>query len=263
MCCCILLCFIKTSYGQVLIDSYQISTASADVCSGNGVFIYKNPANITAIDFSRIQLTQILPYSIQSLRTNTFSISHFYKNVKYSFDIVQSGKDYFRTNHFGLTTGINLSKNISLGTKIIYHNEVKLDNFRNSLLTAELGFGQTFSRNFQYGLHLKYNASSTPSEVYKSSLKIGTCYKIEHKLKLYLSIEMIQNGDFSANMAIDYRIQKNIGIRLGWSSLKTAIGSGIVYDLKKYTIEMGTSYHPQLGYSYGMGLGYKLAEIIY
>lgn len=251
------LSIIRSANAQHIFDAYSMSTASADLCSSTGIFISKNPAGIVDIDYSSIQASQVLHFSIALLSTNSLSIKSKFKNKGYAIEYSQAGLQNFKINLISFTTGLKLSKNSSFGVKIINRILPTDEQEIQSVFSVELGAIQQISSQLKSALHLKYNANSNLTSTTKSTLGMGLSYLIDPKFVSYVAIEMNEDGLFTGRAAVAFTMSKHMSTSLGWSSSETNLGGGIRYSINKIDFEMSTSYHNNLGMSYGAGLCYK------
>jgi len=256
-CFLFLMLFANTIQAQVFNDAYNIATASADVCGGNGLLLNKNPANITNIDQPQFRLSQVIPYSILALQGNAISTIFRIKRTFFAVEYAQLGKENFKYHLLNLTCGIFIDDRTSIGTKIIYHQHKQYEIEQNPYFTAELGMNQTLSNKLKYGVQAVYQINDSKAFDNESYLKIGISYKIDPKLYTYCSVKMNEYGLLVGSMAIEYKFHKNISTQAGWNTLESAYCTGIQYQIKRSKIEIGSSYHPILGFSYAVGLCYR------
>ena len=252
-----MLLYGNTINAQVYNDAYNLATASADLCSGKGLLFSKNPANITKSDLPKIQLNQISPYSLKAFQGNAISV--IFKNARQYFAIeyAQLGKNNFKHHLYNLTSGIKLGEKTSIGTKIILHQYNRIETLKNSYFTMEIGLNQVINSKLSYGIHTVYNIKETNASDNESFIRLGISYKIAPKFDSYCSIKMNEFGILIGSIALDYNIHQNISTQIGWNTSESAICSGIQYQVKRSRIEMGSSYHPILGFSYAVGLCYR------
>lgn len=254
--------FANAIHAQVINDAFTMSTASADMCSSNGLMLNKNPANITGVDQLQIRLSQVIPYSILALQGNAISTTFRIKRTYFALEYAQLGKENFKYHLLNLASGIVIDHRTSIGTKIIYHQHKQYEIEQNPYFTAELGMNQILNAKMRYGIQAVYNVEETRAFNNESFIKIGISYKIDPKLNTYCSVKMNEYGDLAGNMAIEYKLHKNISTLAGWNTLESAICSGIQYQIRKSKIEIGSSYHPILGFSYAVGLCYRIGNQI-
>ncbi len=252
--------FANAIHAQVFNDAYNIATASADVCSGNGLLLNKNPANITSINLSQLSLSQVLPYSILALQGNAISTVFKIKRTYFALEYAQLGKENFKYYQLNLVSGINLDHKTSIGTKIIYHQHKQYEIEQKPYFTTEIGLNQILSDKLKYGIQAAFNVNDSRSIDNESYIKIGISYKIDPKINTYCSMKMNEYGLLVGSMAIEYKLHKNISTQAGWNTLESAYSTGIQYQIKRSKIEIGSSYHPILGFSYAVGLCFRYGD---
>lgn len=254
---------ISTSFAdaQVIYDAYGMSTASADLISPNGIFISKNPASVVNINSTSFLTSQIIPFSIPNLSANTISIVGKWKSKGYALEYSQSGIKQYKVHYFSFSNAIKISKKIDLGLKLLSRTQVLIDADNYTNYGIEIGIVQHLSNRFNTGIHLKYRTSKSISAFEKSSVAVGLNYYIDPKLIGYVTMEMSETGEIYLRSAFDYSIKKFLSTRIGWSSTEGSFCGGIGYSIKQLKVEVSTSYHNNLGMSYGAALCYTIGKI--
>lgn len=258
--CCWIIIFANYAEAQVVFDAYGMATSSADLFSSKGIFISKNPASIASIEFTSIQTSQIIPYSIPNFSTNAFSISGRIKNKCFALEYAQSGIHQLKAHYLSLTTGLKLSKNIDLGIKIINRTQAILEEEKSVEYHVEAGLIQQLNKKIKSAIYLKYRTTKAISEFNKTTVFIGISYLIDPKFISYLKVSMDEEGQFNSNVALEYNLKKYIHCRIGWNGNENGFCGGLGYCLKNINIDVSTSYHNNLGMSYGAGLCYKISK---
>lgn len=259
-CWWIYLLWVTSARAQVMYDSYTMSMASADVCSSRGMYMARNPASIAEQKNVMIGVSQLMPFGISGLSTNSFYVSGRYKKQGYSFDYAQQGIEGYREHLSSVTAGMQLSKNLSLGVKIKSIALVAAEEPLQMNYLLELGIVERIGNKLSTGIHFKLRTHSFSTVFQNTALSMGLCYLLDPKLPFYFSIEMSELGPTKIRAALEYTIGKALAVRLGWNNKDAALSSGFAYHFKKYSIEVSTSYHNRLGLSYGAGLGIRLEE---
>lgn len=249
--------FANAIQAQVYNDAYTIATASADICSSNGLVLNKNPAIITDFDQPQIRLSQVIPYSILALQGNAISTAFKIKRTYFALEYAQLGKENFKYHLLNLASGIRINHNTSVGTKLIFHQHKQYEIEQNPYFTAELGINQILNVKMRYGIQAVYQINNSRAYDNESFIKIGCSYSLDQKLNTYCSVKMNEFGLLVGSMALEYRLHRNISTLAGWNTLESAFCTGIQYQIKRSRIEIGASYHPILGFSYAVGLCYR------
>lgn len=256
-CCLILFLFILTHFvsAQQIVDAYQLSTSNADMLSANGIYIGKNPSALPTSKHHKIQFSQLLPYSISNLNSNSFSYSKNIKNKAFAIEYLQSGLDDYKEHLVCLVTSTELSKNLSLGIKIVNRTRVLQEVAWDNSIQYEIGIQQYLNKNFQLGIHYIHHS-------FDDDIKQRLCIAIQNswgkKINGFANFEMKENGTLYARAAINYNIQPNISVRIGWSNRESLFSSGLAYTWRSFSVELGTSIHQNLGLSYGAGFCFNI-----
>jgi hypothetical protein len=237
-----------------------MSIASADVCSGRGTYLGRNPASIAEQQNLMIGVSQLMPFGISGLSTNTFFLSGKVKKQGYSFDYSQQGIEGYKEHLASLTAGMQLNQNLSLGVKIVSAAVFISEETTQLKYRVELGIVERFGNKLSAGIHLKLRTSKSIEVFQNTALSMGLCYLLDSKLPFYVSVEMSELGPTRIRAGMEYLIGKALAVRIGWNNKDAALSSGIYYRFKKYNIEMSTNYHNRLGLSYGVGMGIQFID---
>lgn len=252
---------VETAYAQVLYDSYSMATSSADVCSNKGFFLGRNPASVAEQKSMQFGIEQCLPYSIRELQSNLLYFSGKYKKQGYAFEYQQQGIEEYREHLASLSTGMKVHEKISIGIKIVSAAmKVREENLQ-MRYRVELGLVQYLHKKIELGLHLKLRTNKTIEVFQNTALSMGMRYLLDPKLPIHVSVEMSELSPTKVRAAMEYMLGKALAVRLGWNNKDAALSGGIAYNMRKYFVNMSTSYHNRLGLSYGLGMGMRLQEM--
>jgi hypothetical protein len=237
-----------------------MSIASADVCSSRGTYLRRNPASIAEQQNLMFGVSQLMPFGISGLSTNTFFLSGKVKKQGYSLDYSQQGIEGYKEHLASLTAGMQLSQNLSLGVKIVSAAVFISEETIQLKYRVELGIVERFGNKLSAGIHLKLRTSKSIEVFQNTALSMGLCYLLDSKLPFYVSVEMSELGPTRIRAGMEYLIGKALAVRIGWNNKDAALSSGLNYRFKKYNIEMSTNYHNRLGLSYGVGMGIQFID---
>ncbi len=259
-CWWICLLVVTSAKAQVMYDSYTMSIASADVCSGRGTYLGRNPASIAEQQNGMIGVSQLMPFGISGLSTNTFYVSGKYKKQGYSFDYSQQGIEGYKEHLASLTAGMQLNQNLSLGIKMVSAAVFINEETTQLKYRVELGIVERFGHKLSAGIHLKLRTNKSIEVFQNTALSMGLCYLLDSKLPFYVSVEMSELGPNRIRAGMEYLIGKALAVRIGWNNKDAALSSGLNYRFRRYNIEMSTNYHNRLGLSYGVGMGIQFID---
>lgn len=252
--------FIRVVQAQGLYDVYTMQTASADLCRLRERFMFSNPACITEIKDNTLALSEVIPYGISKLKINLFSSTFLLKNKAFAIDFMQTGFSTYNDRRVSICTGIKLNTKHTIGIKIIAQQERITREYQHNKYDAELGLIEQFHVKTTIALHLKLKLLNADKSVDRNSLSIGLNHLPIPTMVCMLNVEANELGEFLLRSGIEYSIDKQIHIRMGWSSKEAAFCGGIGYKVQRIKLDCGTAFHNRLGFSYAAGVCYSISQ---
>ncbi len=171
------------------------------------------------------------------------------------------GYSKYRENHWALTYGKYLSKQLSAGVDLGYH-------------TVRIGEGYGHARAFTFGLGIRStvgdhlvlaahvanpNRSSwlRTEEKLPTFLKVGTSYRFSDDLRLNSEAALAFRTPVSFRVGTEYQVVPSCFLRVGFSTAPFLPSFGIGYQYHGFRLDAAASFHPVLSYNTAIALSYR------
>lgn len=181
----------------------------------------------------------------------------------FGVSVTSFGYKLYSESKFGLAYAMKLSDKVRMGVQINYHRTQIAEGFGNSgHLTGEVGIQADITDQLSVGAHI-YNPTLTSQAEYNderipTNIRLGAQYQFNDKF--FISVEGHQNiydrAGFRAGM--EYRVIDQLYLRGGISTNPTLANFGFGVKLKKFFIDVASSYHATLGFSPQISLSYNM-----
>lgn len=183
-----------------------------------------------------------------------------------AFSFYQFGEVPFRQEKFGLSYARHISPKIRFGLQFNYYR-VYLPEANRSAGSAglEIGLQYLASSKFNLGLHVvnpyqisvktysgKYN--------YPSHINLGYQYYLSDVCLWLLEIENDFDRYFRIKTGLEYCILEKLFLRIGVATNPYLLSSGIGFRLRRLNVDLGNSFHANLGNSPSISLSYPLGR---
>lgn len=244
---------------QSQIDAYSLATSSADICSPQRSVLNRNPASIVDLPHHGISVNSILPYGLSSLRSSSIGYTGKVWQKPIALDYAISNFEQYSEHLFAFTTGLKIAEHWNVGIKIIDKLIRAEENIR-SVWHAEIGVVEKHSKALSTGLYFSYKNKQEDVGFNKTKLGIGIQYQFNSYLKNFTCVEASKNSNIAMRTAFTFDWKKSTQLHLGFSSVDAPISTGISIKVQSIDVNLSTSYHQQLGISYGMGLCYVMKK---
>lgn len=189
----------------------------------------------------------------------------FNSNV-FAFSFYQFGQIPFRQEKYGLTYARNISPRLRFGVQFNYSSFYlpEANRFAGSA-GLEFGVQYRFSSKLDMGLHV-VNPYQTSVKTYSgeydypSRVSMGFQYYLSESCFWVSEIEHDFDRYFRIKTGLEYSILEKLFLRIGIASGPYRLSSGIGFRLRKLTVDLGNSFHANLGSSPSVSLSYLLGK---
>ncbi len=182
----------------------------------------------------------------------------------FGFEADYFGSAEFNENELGILYGRKVTRNIDIGTKFNYYS-LRIPGYGSATaINFEAGLIFHLTDKLHAGLHTYNPASSklgkNTREQLASVYRLGIGYEVSETTFVSAEVVKQQNQPVSINAGFQYNFQKNIFIRTGVSTLTSNSYAAVGLQLSFARIDVSASYHPQLGFTPGLLLLFKLKK---
>lgn len=202
---------------------------------------------------------------LKALSNYHCAISMPANNAGWGANLYYSGDENFSEMQAGLAYGMQLGKNVAIGTQVNF-NQVRISGYGTaSTINFELGALVAMSDKVMLGLHA-YNPIGSKfgklkTEKFASIYKAGVGYEASDNFFVSAEIAKEENLPVNLNAAVQYNFNPHFLVRGGVSSAiaNYFVGIGILW--KDMRLDFISSYHQQLGFSPALMMVYNFSEI--
>ncbi len=220
-----------------------------------------NQAGLASITNRRVGVFIENKFLLNSLSTKSFGIAQPFTYGSIGFKFIQFGETAYNETMLGLSYGLNLSANFSIGIEI-FHYAINQ--------TEEIGTAETF--NFQGGfiyqqsdrLQIAFHIFSprifekAKDELDLSEiLKLGLSYELSETLQGFFEVQSHSKVGRGINSGIEFHSSNHLAFRVGYSSINEKFTFGLGLKIKKLAVDIASSMHRILGYSPQLSLTYE------
>lgn len=183
-------------------------------------------------------------------------------NGVFGLSVSAFGFDQYRENKYGLAYAMKLSSNLSVGIQMDYFRTVFSEPYgRKGFFAGEIGFLMRVTESLKVGAHL-FNPGRTriddfADERLPSILRFGAQYSFSEQVTFYGETEKDIDRPPVFRGGLEYHPNEPLYLRIGAGSQPFSWTFGFGYQLKGFSIDLASSFHPVLGYSPQASLHYQ------
>jgi hypothetical protein len=172
------------------------------------------------------------------------------------------GYKLYSESKFGLAYAMELSEFLRAGVQLNYHNTHLGEGYGNfNAFTGEIGIQADITPDLSLGAHV-YNPTLTKMADYNDEriptmLRLGAQYKIGEKVLLAAEANKNIYDKASFKAGLEYRVTEMLYLRGGVGTEPTLASFGFGLKMKKFFIDVASSYHSTLGFSPQVSLSYN------
>lgn len=159
----------------------------------------------------------------------------------------------------GFTFAKHFGKQINTSVSINYH-QYDVESYLNSKSwSADLGFQYAFKK-IQLGAVFKNISGSTfsneISQPIDQEIALGALYNLSDEIQVLAELSNDFDSSITYSAGLAYKIHKQIILRGGASSIPIEFHAGVGILVKKFIIDIASSFHAQLGSSPQLAIAY-------
>jgi hypothetical protein len=227
--------------------------------------MFHNPAGLAFITNTEAGVSYEKRFNLKELSTNTLAFAVPFKNTgTIGVDIGYFGFSNFNEQTAGFAYAKNFGKKFSAGVKLNYLSySIAEDYGKKSFITGEVGIQAEIVSDLWLGAHI-YNPvqqkiTDNPSEKLPSVFSFGASYIFSEKLTIEIASEKATDEKARFRGGIAYHPMKQLYLRAGTSSQPFASSFGFGLLLNNLKIDFAALFHPDLGFTPNISLGYTFA----
>ncbi|MDR2499087.1 MAG: hypothetical protein LBD28_06570 [Tannerellaceae bacterium] len=224
-----------------------------------------NPA-LTAIAPRSMQLSYFDRYSVKELGAASGCLYLRHPALSGGLHIASFGYDAWRETMFRLPIAKQLSERLSLGVSVQYAIlQTELYEDQPAQLSVDAGMTWAPAEGWMLGLLLMNYPSVTFSatgdgrlqEFMPCRIQLGGQWAANDETLLAATIDCRSFRYIDVHAGIAYRAFERVELRGGIKLASLLPSFGVGYEWEPLAVDMAATYHPVLGFGYGLGMSYN------
>ena len=259
----IIILFLYLNTGNVFAQISQRPLGA--LYTGSGAYSL-NHVDVFSFTVNQAALAQIKNPAIGIYGERRFLLSelNFYNAVlaipttsgNFGLKTIYYGSGSYNETQLGLAYGRKLGNKIDIGAQFNY-NGVSISSYGNAAIIGfEMGTILHLTNHVHAGFHVSNPLGSKfgkdQEEKLPSVYTIGLGYDASDKFLFSAEIVKEENQNVNVNAGFQYRLIPQLQTRAGISTTNGTAWIGVGFNLKKFRIDLSSSYHPKLGLTPGL-----------
>ena len=204
-------------------------------------------------------------YFLKELSTNTIAFGLPTKSGVFGLNYSYFGYTKFNQNKIGLAYAMKLGKRISAGIQINYlYTHIEGEYGSNGTAYGEIGLQTEPVDNLFIGAHVSnfWRTKYTDyTDLYIPMIfRIGAAYLLYDKALLSIEFEKDLERALIFKSGLEFDLDKQFFFRFGIAANPLIFSFGFGYKIKMFSVDLGFSKHPVLGYSPAISLNYAFGK---
>ena len=249
-----LLPIIAGAQGWLPMGGRSNSMANASVAISDVWAFHHNPGALADVDKVSIGFSYENRFLLKELQSQGLVYVQPLKKGVLSVGAQLYGFNQYRTYRVGAGYCLKLSEMFSAGVQLNYQGIRLNENYGSkNTVTAELGLLAKITEKWKMGLSIfnlgRAKLSAFEDDRFTTLLRLGTSYTFSKKV--IVAVEAEKNTDFPLRFkaGLDYQLIQNFYFRAGFATQPIEVTFGFGYKFKSIQLDLGSSYHQQLGWS--------------
>lgn len=222
----------------------------------------ENIAKLAELNSLNIGFSSKNALLIKELQQSNLAIGIPLKKGSCAFSIYHFGFQLYKESNFSIAYSFPFSPDFSLGLKFNFHfiniNEL---NTKRGVLYPDLGLNYKLNERLEFGIVLTNltlsKISSNPNHIYPSTANIGFKYSVNKQLAMFLESMFGVNEKIRIKYGLEYQIHKLFSFLIGIKNHPSSFSMGFGINLKKFHLDLASSYQAFLGFSPSLSLRFE------
>lgn len=236
--------------------------ANASVCLDDVWAFQHNPGALTSVKAFSAGVYYEARFLAKELQTQGLVAAIPLKKGVISAGGQFSGYEQYRQTRAGVGYALPLGEHISAGVQVNMQQLRFGGNYGSSVnATFEGGILATISEKWQLGASVlnigRQKVLPLEDDRFTSVIRIGALYKPSSKVAIVAEVEKQVIHPMAFRAGLEYYPIESFVIRCGAQAGPTELALGLGYKKQQFRLDVGSKYHPVLGWTPNIGFTYQ------
>jgi hypothetical protein len=238
--------------------------SNASVCLNDVWAYHHNPGALASVQQTTAGAFYEARFQTKELQTQAVVIATPLKKGVFSFGGQLFGNENYRNSRLGVGYSMQLSERFAAGVQGNMEYLKLGGNYGSAWnATAEAGLIALISDKWKMGmsvLNIGRQSIGATDDRYATTMRLGANFTPSSKLMVAMEIEKQVIHPVSFKMGIEYLPTDQFYLRIGAQSGPTSFAFGCGYKKKNISVDLGSRFHPILGWSPMIGFNYQFTK---
>ncbi len=243
------------------VGSRSNSMANATVALPDCWSYNYNPGSLGVVKNKFVGISYANRFLLKELQNQSLVYVHPLKVGVLSFGFLFHGLDVYKTMRIGVGYSLKLTNKLYAGIQLNY-NRFQFSTYYGSKnsMSAEAGIYALITEKWKIGCSVFNigNSKISTNERLPSIIRLGSVYQLSEKVLFAIEADKNINYKLRLKGAFEYNIHSDFYLRFGIANQPIEFSFGIGYKLKKFQLDLGSSYHQIIGWSPNLSLTYLI-----
>lgn len=250
----LLLPVVACAQGWLPIGGRSNSMGNATVAVSDPWSYFHNPGALAEVDKVSVGIAYENRFLLKELQSQGLVYVQPMKTGVISVGAQLYGFDQFRLYRAGVGYSLKLSEMFSTGVQLNYQGIRLTENYGSkNTLTAEIGALAKITEKWKMGISIfnlgRAKLADFEDDRFSTVMRLGTSYAFSNKVIVVAEAEKNIDHPLRFKAGMDYQLIKNFYFRAGFATQPIEVSFGFGYKFKLIQLDLGSSYHQQLGWS--------------
>ncbi|GDX51146.1 hypothetical protein LBMAG27_01930 [Bacteroidota bacterium] len=245
-------------------DARSIALGGSKQLIGDAYGVFNNAASLAWIEKPTFALSSANRFLLKELSGAGAGFALPAKFGVFGLNINYSGFNKFNRKFAGLSYTQKINNSIALAVKADYLQTSIAEYGNHNSLTADIGVCIKVIKELSFGMNV-FNPFMVSGGYYEdekipTEFSLGMNYQLSDRVLLIAEESKELNTPSRFHGGIEYKPGNKIFIRGGLSTQPFEYAFGAGFILKKFTVDIASAYHAQLGYSPSLSMKYVFGK---
>ncbi len=235
--------------------------ADASVCLQDAWCTCNNPAGLAFLKHAELDVSYNTPFLLSEIGQAGIAAALPSKGGGWGLFLSSVGTEYYQENKTGLSFALRLGPRFSAGVQLDAWGVVIAGGYGSSYaLDGDIGFQAMLTKTLMVGAHVinptraqftGYSAASLPV-----SMSLGMAYEASSSVLLTAEAQKETYFPPAFKFGLEYKPATGLFVRTGISAGPWTYCLGAGYQINKLKLDFSSTWHPVLGFTPGIGIGF-------